>query len=61
MIMSNISSLPFYLQFGNSNPVELRAFTSRTVTTDAEGKLSFKVLNMWGPSEQQHPVLNLGF
>ena len=61
MIMSNVSSLPFYLQFGNGNPVELRAFTSRTVTTDAEGKLSFKVLNMWGPSEQQHPVLNLGF
>jgi hypothetical protein len=52
--------MPFYLQFGDANPVELRAFTSRTVTTNAKGEVSFKVLNMWAPGEQ-HPVLKYGF
>lgn len=60
MIMRNKSSIPFYLQFGDANPVELRAFTSRTVSTNAKGEISFKVINMWAQGEQ-HPVLKYGF
>lgn len=60
MVMKNTSSLPFYMQFGIANPVSLPPFSSMTVSTNNEGKLSFKVLNMWAPGEQ-HPLLNLGF
>ena len=60
MIMTNISSIPFKLQFGNGGPADLRPFTSRQVTTDAKGNISFKVLNMWAPGEK-HPELKLGF
>ena len=60
MKMTNLSSVPFKLQFGNGGPADLRPFTSRTVTTNAEGNLSFKVLNMWAPGEK-HPELKLGF
>ncbi|MBR4853892.1 MAG: histidinol-phosphatase [Alistipes sp.] len=60
MKMTNTSSVPFKLQFGNGGPADLRPFTSRTVTTNAEGNLSFKVLNMWAPGEK-HPELKLGF
>ena len=60
MMMTNLSSIPFKLQFGNGGPIDLRPFSSYTVSTNAEGKISFKVLNMWAPGEQ-HPTLNLGF
>ncbi len=60
MIMKNTSSIPFYMQFGNANPVEIRPFTSRTVSTNAKGEISFKVLNMWAPGEK-HPEIKLGF
>ena len=60
MIMKNTSSIPFYMQFGDANPVEIRPFTSRTVSTNAKGEISFKVLNMWAPGEK-HPEIKLGF
>ena len=60
MKMTNTSSVPFKLQFGNGGPADLRPFTSRQVTTDAKGNISFKVLNMWAPGEK-HPELKLGF
>lgn len=53
--MTNNTSMDFVLRFGNGNPVQLRAFTSRNVSVAKDKELVFTVDNMWVPTDQQHP------
>ncbi|MBR5849136.1 MAG: histidinol-phosphatase [Bacteroidaceae bacterium] len=60
MRMTNNTSMDFVLNFGG-NPVQLRSFTSRSVSVAKGKKLTFTVENMWVPTEQKHPEFKLKF
>ena len=57
--MTNNTSIDYILRFGNSNPVPLRAFSSRNVKL-AKGSdtLKFIVENMW-IQEEKHPEIEV--
>ena len=57
--MTNNTSIDYILRFGNSNPVPLRAFSSRNVKL-AKGSdtIKFIVENMW-IQEEKHPEIEV--
>ncbi len=60
MWMTNNTSFDYYLRFGKGNMVEFPAFTTRKVTVNKAGELSFTVLNMWVEGEK-NPEIKLKF
>lgn len=57
--MTNMTSLPFLLDFGG-NPVLLNPFSSITRSAGAKGVIRFEVANMWH-ARDQHPEVVLEF
>lgn len=60
MMMTNNSSFDYYLRFGNGNMVEFPAFTTRKISTNNAGEVSFTVLNMWTVGEK-NPLIKYKF
>lgn len=56
--LTNNTSMTFVFTRGG-NPFELRPFTSRHITADAQNRLTLTVENLWIPGEQQHPTISL--
>ena len=54
--LTNRSSVPYVLQFGDANPVHLDPFTTIRIS----GPLQFKVLNMFC-GKDSHPVVKLSY
>lgn len=59
--MTNNSSVDFVLRFGEGNPVQLRAFTSRNCSVNKGKNMEFTVENMWVPGKEKHLVVKKKF
>lgn len=61
LMVTNTSSIPFYIQMGKGNPTYLDPFSTISTTAAADAEvIRYKVLNMFC-SEDEHPVAELRF
>ena len=56
--LTNTTSFPYLLRFGNANPVILNPFCTHRTTVGKDADLKFTVENMWC-SEKGHPQVEI--